>query len=428
MIKLILDCARVVFNFSKWLTLLAMVLMLVPKGSHAGSLVTDPDLVDNQFEEYILRPCIDGAINLVTIQGWSLQDAQDYDDAICSVIYTQGTYASSDSYASSSNIGSLGAQGKSSNAVAQQQVVGIKDHLEELKEEEDSPGGWGWLLSAQAGKTDRFATNLETGYESDLESFMVGLDYRFDNQIVVGLTTAFTQDKADFDNNKGELTTDSFSVLSYFTFAPSDSAYLDAYVGIAPLDFSGERAVSIDGEIADAFGFAGTIKSDFEGDQFLAGLSGGYDWFVGDFSIGPFVAIDYIKTEIDGYDERGATNLELRYEDQTSYSTTASVGLNLSHTTQTSWGAIVPNVSISTVHQHQDDARRYDVRLIALPAVDPSTLQLKTDDPDRDYALINLGLVLATNSGTQYFANYEQMESNDYMDNWAFSIGILSEF
>lgn len=392
-----------------------------------ADLVTDTGFNDDPFEEYYLRPCIDGSIVLLG-RGWSNQEIIDYNNEICNVVFNAGTFNGSDTYSSSSNLGSKGAQSKATNTAASQQVSGVKDRMEELEEEVSPQGGWGVLAALQRGEAERVATNSESGFESDLEGVVLGGDYRFNDALVVGFATGYTNDEADFDNNSGTLKTTSNALTVYLTYTPIENAYIDGYIGLTSLEFSGLRKLVIEGEPADAFGFSGAATSDFDGNQTLLGISGGYDWYYGNLSVGPYMSIDYNKTDVDGYDEQGTTNLELRYPDQTTHSRLSALGVNLKYAYGYDWGYLVPSFSIAWMHEAKDDARSFDVRLLALPAVDPSTLQLQTDAPDRDYGLISLGVVAAMNKGVQLFATYEQSMGHDFLDTWVISTGLLAEF
>lgn len=393
----------------------------------AGSLVTDPDFVDNIFEAYYLRPCLDGPGALLA-QGWTNQEIIDYNNAICAEVFNAGTFNSTDTYASTSNIGSAGAQSKTSDTVAARQVESVQDRLDEIKVEDDRDGAWGMMLSAQTGETERFSTNREVGYDSDLDGVLGGPDYRFNDGLVVGLALGVTTDDASYENNAGKLETESRSLMVYSTYLLGDNAYIDGYIGFASLDFSSERDVSVDGEAADNFGFSGQIDSDFDGDQTLLGVSIGYDWFRQNYSYGVNAALDYSKTEIDAFDEEGSTGLELEYPDQDSKSLTLTLGGNVARDLDMGWGTLTLNAGLAAVYQGENDSRSFDARLIVSPDVDTTTLTLETDSPDREYLLASLGLVAATSAGTQYFLNYERLESHDFLETWVVSLGFLAEF
>lgn len=409
-------------------TIVVATLLLLPSMAHsAGSLVDAPDLVDNNFETYFLQPCLDGAPALFG-RGWTLQEILDYDADICSRVFNAGTFNSVETYASKTNVGTVAAQGKTSDSLATQQTDSVQGRLDEIKEEDAPSGGIGLLLSVQGGETERVSTNNEVGFDADLKGFVGGLDYRFNDNLVTGIALGVTSDDASFDGSNGFLETDSESLLIYTTYLISDNAYIDGYIGVASLEYSTERNGAIDGEPADAFGLAGKVSADYEGDQTLIGVSTGYDWFRKSLAYGVSAAVDYRKTETDGYEEKGTTGFELEFQQQEFESLTFALGVNGSYTVDVGWGALIPNISVAAYHEDRNDARSFDARLLVMPEVDTTSLTLLTDSPDRDYILSTLGVVVAMNSGAQYFLTYEKLSSHDFLEAWSLAAGLLVEF
>ncbi len=409
------------------LTLLGILaLLFLHRAEAAGSLVTDPDFVDNQFENYIVIPCNTAPIDLLA-QGWTSPEITRYSNEVCSPLFPGG-FNNSGSYASTSNIGSVGALDNSSDSVAQKQAGTVKSRLDEIKEEEIPQGGWGMLLAVQSGETERVSTNNEVGYDSDLEGIVVGFDYRFNDKQIVGAALGITSDEARYDGSAGFLNTDSNSLTVYTTYLLNQNAYFDAYFGYADLDYENSRDISISGDPGlPIAGLNGTVRSKFGGNQWLLGTSYGIDWYPGKSTYGLLAALDYTRTTIDNHEEEGSTNLELRYEEQTTDSLTITLGGNWSYTLDMGWAALIPNASLAGVLQTEDDANISKARLANMPTVVP-LLELQSDKPDTEYVLGSLGVVLAMNSGSQFFFTYEKIASHDFIDNWAVSLGYLTEF
>lgn len=85
---------------------------------------------------------------------------------------------------------------------------------------------------------------------------------------------------------------------------------------------------------------------------------------------------------------------------------------------------LVPNLRIAAVHESGDGGREIDTELALSPG---PVLTIETDDPDRDYGLVGLGLVGALNNGQQWFVDYETRVSHDFIDDWSLSVGYLLE-
>lgn len=393
------------------LTLIAVAVMIPAIG-----LADD----DDDFEQYLFDTCNTAP----TPPEWDAATL----GQLCFDAFPGGFAGGSAAYDSSSNLGTSGAQTTSANAVAVNQQKSIEDRLEELKEETGprDQGGWGYLLSVQGGESERDETELEQGYDSDLGGVLLGLDRRFSDRFVLGAALGITNEEASFDNNGGDLDTSANTLMVYGTWAVSATAYVDAYIGTTQLSFDSVRTIvfNTDGG-APIIGIDGEATADFDGTQTLLGLSAGKDWNLDATSYGVFFNFDYSDTEIDAYDESGNTNTELSTPDQTTKSELASIGVRLSHTVNQGWGVLVPNARVALVHESRDDARSIDKSLVITPG---NVFTVDTDEPDRDYALIGVGVTAALNSGTQIFVDYEQTARHDFLDTWAVSIGILAEF
>lgn len=217
-------------------------------------------------------------------------------------------------------------------------------------------------------------------------------------------------------------------MIGYVTYLVGDGAYINGYLGYAPLEYENERNFTIDGAPGDDLGVSGRITSDYDGDQTMAGISGGYDWFPAGYTVGVFANLDYSETEIDGYQEEGDTNFELIFPEQRSRSGTVTLGVNGSFVVDMGWASLIPNASLAAVHETQQDSRQFAARLVLIPDNHPDEFILETDNPDRDYAIATLGAVIATNSGLQFFVTYEKLLEHDFLDTWSLSAGVLFEF
>ncbi len=383
---------------------------------------------DDGFEEYLDTLCNTNPFDPI-FQGWNAGDFAEL-NATCLTYLPSGGVVSSGTYQSSSNIGSTGAQGQTSDSTAKQQVESIRDRLADIETEEAEieKGGWGLLLAAQLGESDREDTDNESGYESDLAGIVIGGDYRFNDALVVGGALGNTTDDAEFDNDTGELKTTSLTATGYFTYVPNERFYIDGYLGFGALDYEMERTVDFDGNAANNVNVDGTTTADFDGDQFLAGFSLGFLYSFGDLNVSPYFAVDTIKTEIDAYEEEGNTNLEFRYDDQKSRSQQETLGVNISRSFTRGWGYLTPSFDLALVHESKNDSREFEAVLVFFPEGSPTPgFVVVSDDPDREFGILRLALTAEMSNGTQYFASYEQNFSNDLIETWAINLGVLME-
>ena len=402
--------------------LVAVCYSLLSFSATAASNVTD-----DEFSDYYTRPCELGGPTLRDVYNWSRQEINAYQDAICSELFTGG-YTSGDSVSSSAGLGSISATSSTSEVSARQQTDSIEDRLNELQDEEDTSSGWGLLLSAQTGESDHDETRNELGYDSDINSVVIGLDYRYSDALVTGLAVGFTDDDTDYDGNSGNLDTDSESIIAYITYLVGGGGYVNGYIGYASLDYDNKRRFKLENAAGTDFIVNDDISANYDGDQNLIGASAGYDWPIGNYTVGVFTNYDYSETDIDGYKEKGSTGYEMVFPDQRNRSSTISLGVNGSVALDMGWAWLIPNASVQAVHESQNDSDKYKTRLVLIPEDSLDDFILETDDPDRDYGIVSLGAVIATHSGAQYFVTYEQVVNYDDYDIWSLSAGALIEF
>jgi uncharacterized protein with beta-barrel porin domain len=386
------------------------------------------NVVDQDFADYYYKPCTLGPAVLTNPPyNWTLEENFAYQDAICDPL-TTGGYTSSSNISSSAGLGSISATSGTSESAARQQTDNVQDRLDELQDEEAPSKGWGLLLSVQTGETDHSETTNELGYDSDLNSVVVGLDYRFNDMLVTGIAVGYTTDDTDFNGDSGHLDTNSTSLIGYITYLVGAGGYVNGYLGYVSLDYDSKRKINIENAAGTGFVVKGDTSADYDGNQTLAGASVGYDWPLGDYTVGVFSNFDYSETDVDGYTEKGDTGFEMVFPDQTTRSGTISLGVNGSMTIDMGWAWLIPNASVQAVHETQNDSEKFNARLVLIPEDNPDKFTLETDDPDRDYGIVTLGAAIATNSGTQYFVNYEQVFNLDHYDIWSLSAGALIEF
>jgi uncharacterized protein YhjY with autotransporter beta-barrel domain len=175
--------------------------------------------------------------------------------------------------------------------------------------------------------------------------------------------------------------------------------------------------------------FASSNKSS----QDFYGVSTNYDWYLDAWSIGTFLSIDSVETEIDSYDERrvsGSSSLDLlalRYPKQETESLITTYGLRLGYAAQYGWGMLLPSLRIAMLSEDKDDARVIDARPVLFPD-DEDAFEVATEAPDRDYMVNSVGLVAAFNSGVQVFLQYEEWSSHDFLDTSSVNLGVLIGF
>lgn len=304
---------------------------------------------------------------------------------------------------------------------------GVRESLDEQKDKpakgaSSDSGGWGFLVTPQYSKSSRVETDFENGYQSNLKGLVLGLDYRYSDSFIFGLAVGQTKDEAIFLNNAGFLKSRNSTLTIYSTWLPVERIAVDGYLGFGKLNFENQRHVAFST-------ISGTNSGSTTGKQTMAGLSASYQTDVGRFNLAPFVNLDYIKTIINGYNERGsnvgADSIALHYGDRSVFSLTSSLGARVGTSFGYEWGALLPLVRLAAVHEFQNKARQISNEFVITPG---TGFMVSTDTPDRNYLNLGLGVSAALNGGTQLFLDYEKRTQDRLLSSWAVSLGGLVEF
>ncbi len=346
-------------------------------------------------------------------------------NTVCNKAFVGTSFGSGTTYSGgSANVGSAGGYSTGAKAAALQRQSELED--EDAKKRRRRGGGsgdftagaFGGFVTAQKSKTTRALTDLENGYNADLDGLLVGLDRRFGGDLIAGATLGRTDTDSVYMNDAGTSKARNTTLLFYGTYLPGPSTYLGAYLGSGRGTLDATRR-AVMGTIS------GTVTSSTDTAQTLAGLSGGYNWYSGALSIAATTAVDYLKSRTDGTREMGTTGLEFDYPAQYTTSLTGSLGTRASYRASYAWGAIVPSLRAAYVHEFKDNSRVISPRLVINPA---ATFDFNTDAPDRNYLVAGGGVTIEAGRGAQLFVDYEKRSGHRFIETWAASLGAIFEF
>ena len=372
---------------------------------------------DAAFLQYILNTCAAPTAP----PSWDLVSLGD----LCSAIDTGGPAGGvTTPVGVSANLGTANAGSGAAERKKKRMRVSLEEQQEEaVKGASADGGGWGLLVTPHYSKSNRPDTDLENGYESKLSGLVVGLDYRFSDRFVLGLAVGHARDKANFVNNAGYLNSSNNTATLYGTWLYSESVAVDGYIGAGNLKFDNQR------QVVSGSNITGTMSGSTTAHQGMAGLSASYQADIGSFNLAPSFNLDYIKTSIGGYNETGSNYnvnlIALRYGDRSVTSLTGSLGARLSATYNHEWGSLLPSVRLATVHEFQNKTRQISNELVITPG---ASFLVETDEPDRNYLNLGLGVAAALDNGSQLFLDFEKRTQDRLLSSWAVSLGGLFEF
>jgi len=393
------------FQHPVTLILIALLTMMVmPKPVHAATS-------NALLQQYIISLCGRNP-NLLLPPGWDRVSL----NAMCTS--TQNGLAGAAGGASvSANMSSMGgSSGLMRGGNDRERREKNKNQVTAAASADD--GGWGVMISPQYGKNERADSVLENGYKSNLAGLMIGVDRRYSDTFVLGLTLGQTRDNATLLSGGGSLKTQNNLATLYGTWLPAENIAVDGYLGYGKLNYDSQRHV--------VFGaINGYTTGATTSNQLLAGTSATYMKELGRYNLAPFINLDFIKTKFKNYSERGTTTLEMHYGDRSTLSLTSSLGSRVSTSYGKEWGSLEPMARFAFVHEFQNRFRQISNELISTPG---TGFVVETDAPDRNYLLLSAGLTAAMNSGTQLYADFEKRTQDRFLSSWSLSAGVLMGF
>lgn len=292
---------------------------------------------------------------------------------------------------------------------------------------------------------DKDATSREAGFSFDTLGATVGVDYRFTNNLILGMAFSYLSTDVDLDMNGGALDTDGYNFSIYGTYYIANF-YIDGIAGFGWNDYDIARNIrySIRERNVDAalvmperlVVVNQTARGDTDGRQYSFSVGGGYDFNISGWTVGPLVRMTYTKLDVDGYRERidntrPGFGLVLNFDDQRVESFTTVLGGQISYAISTGIGVLLPQVRFEWEHEFKNDRRTIRANFVhdPTPTSDPeSQIRLVTDDPDRDFFNIGVGLSATFRGGVSAFVYYETVLGLEDVTRHHVALGIRKEF
>lgn len=265
---------------------------------------------------------------------------------------------------------------------------------------------------------DKNNTDREPGFDFDTYGVTAGADYRFSESLVIGGALGYAATETEFSNSGGNVDFDSYSVSVYGTYFQSEKLYVDAIATVGRNAYDTKRRIQFANEDA---------KSDTDGMEYSVSVGAGYDASHGGFAFGPYARVNYVRTDVDGYRERPtASGLELELESQDIESVTTVLGGQVSYNLSTTFGVVSPQFRLEWEHEYKDDERDINGRLVNDPTA--TTFAVPTDNPDRDFFNVGVGVSAVFAAGRSAFVYYEtELGRNDFKQHEV-TAGIRLEF
>ncbi len=289
----------------------------------------------------------------------------------------------------------------------------------------------GIFVNGNINKGNMDTTANETGFDFTTWGITAGLDYRFSDNFILGGAFGYVDTNTDLKANGGGLDGDSYSLTLYGTYYQSDRFYLDGSLGYGWNRYNQDRniryALEPQNTLVDQ-----TLSTDFNGSQFTATLGGGYDLNSGAWTFGPVGQLQYVKANVDGYQERASnpstngSGWTVAIDSQDYNSFTLSLGGQVSYALSQSWGVLLPQARFEWVHEFDSDSPFVAGHFVGDPSRE--TFRFAGDKPDTNYFNLGLGVSAVFAKGRSAYFNYQTVLGYNDLTNNSFNVGMRLEF
>lgn len=288
----------------------------------------------------------------------------------------------------------------------------------------------GGFITGTLVSGDKSGTELDSGLDFKTRGITGGLDYRFTENLVLGGAVGYMKTDTDLDNDGGYVDSKGISLTAYGTYYTEKGYFVDFSAGYGRNNFDQSRHLGFDLTTQGVVDQDAT--ADYDGKMLTLSLSSGYDFAVNGWTLGPRGSLDYIKTKVDGFAETlsnptsdgGGWASFINETDQKWL--TLRLGGKASYALSTNWGVLSPYAGIDWLHEFKNDSQIITGGLLEDPG---STLfSVYTDEPDRNYFQLNLGVSAVFKNGLIGYLNYDTILANDRWDRQSVNLGIRKEF
>jgi len=104
---------------------------------------------------------------------------------------------------------------------------------------------------------------------------------------------------------------------------------------------------------------------------------------------------------------------------------TTQLGGQATYAIGMSWGVLMPLLSANWQHEYKNNSRNTTGSVVAQPS---ANVVVRTNNPDRDYGNVGVGVSATFRGGKSAFLHYEEVVGLSNFTNHSFNAGFRLEF
>jgi uncharacterized protein with beta-barrel porin domain len=254
-----------------------------------------------------------------------------------------------------------------------------------------------------------------TGYDYFMRGATLGFDHNLTDKFFAGVSAGYSRADVDLDHHQGSGYIKSLYGSIYGSYFYKN-LYIDGIFSYGKNWYDNHRLITIGTDQRKAY-------SKHDGNLFSAYLQGGYYFDIKKWLIGPFVSLQYIYLDEEGFNEKGADGVSLRIDSRQTNSLVSELGLRVARVFKTKYGSLIPEVSAAWLHDFDIDDRMITSSFTGSPG---ASFSIKGQDVERNGATLGAGITFVHKSGLSTSLKYigefrEKYKSNGIMGELRFT-------
>jgi outer membrane lipase/esterase len=291
---------------------------------------------------------------------------------------------------------------------------------------------WSLLGSFSSIRSEHTDTGFERGYDDSGRTYLLGLDYRWNDHWTSLLALQRESRSVDFERISGAMDsdTDTLSAALSYTGGEHFSASLAYNAGRLDSVLQREINYTLTLNAGQPTERRVTISSEGESHNEAtvrgADLNVGWDQAVSAWTFRYGADLSWQKTNVDRIAEDNAIGLDFLILKQEVKSVRAGVGIEVARAISIQHGVLQPYLRVHWNHEFADDPRRVFAAFRGGRNV--FRLSFLTGEPDRNYGEVGLGVVGIFPHGWQGYAGWQRTIGGDLLVENRLDVGWRREF
>lgn len=298
----------------------------------------------------------------------------------------------------------------------------------------DLAEGSNWALfgSFAYSNSDRNDTVFERGYDDNGRTYLLGIDYRFNDNWTGMIAYQRESREIDFSRQTGSMDSDTDMISAVLAYSNPNGFNANLSLNAGQADTELRRQISYTlvlnaGQINES---TITINSrglsESESSMRGADLNLGWEQAKGAWALRYNGGLSWLHTNVGRIAEDNSIGLDFLVFKQETTSLQASLGFEVARTISSKSGVFQPYFRAAWRHEFQDDPRR--IFTVFRGGDQLFRLSYVTGEPDRNFGDIGLGIAAVFPHGWQAYAGLQRTIAHSELEETRLDIGWRREF